>query len=147
MSAEEQQYETKVAEEVAEAVEEVAEQVAEYVEEEEQDANPFAARKEVMNPKELRARIEQIKIEKDGHEPHNVQVFTKEEVAKAIYYNSNSLYGSKQPEVLKGSDKGLNGHFTDNLVRAGMYKNHSLCTTMERGSRFIDGADDWTQSL
>ena len=64
-----------------------------------------------MHPKELRARINSIKIANDTHEPINVQHFTKEQIAKAIYYNTNSLYGSKQPTKLERSNKGLNGQY------------------------------------
>ena len=42
--------------------------------------------------------------------------------------------------------KGLNGHFTDHLSKAGMYRNQSLKTAADR-ERYIDGARDWMDNL
>lgn len=43
-------------------------------------------------------------------------------------------------------DKGLNGHFTNHLIEAGMYRNNSLKTATDK-ERFLNGARDWMDNL
>jgi hypothetical protein len=42
--------------------------------------------------------------------------------------------------------KGLDGRFTDHLLHAGMYRNHSLNTVADR-DRWMEGSKDWMDHL
>ena len=77
----------------------------------------------------------------------------KKKYSQLFYKTINKGYGKDKTfsrlftyKVEVQKDNGLNGHFTNHLSQAGMYRNHSLKTAQDR-ERFLNGARDWMDNL
>mmetsp|Transcript_102867 Transcript_102867/g.143280 ORF Transcript_102867/g.143280 Transcript_102867/m.143280 type:complete len:101 (-) Transcript_102867:19-321(-) len=63
-----------------------------------------------------------------------------------IYRTSNQNFGAGQTDIKPENKYGLNGKFTTKLQNAGMYRNGSLNTAVDR-DRYLNGAKDWVDHL
>ena len=63
-----------------------------------------------------------------------------------LYKTETKKVGMLETKVDPEDNKGLDGRFTDHLLHAGMYRNHSLNTVADK-DRWMEGSKDWMDHL
>lgn len=66
--------------------------------------------------------------------------------ANVLYKTETTKVGVLATEVKAEEPKGLDGRFTDHLLHAGMYRNHSLNTVPDK-ERVVERSKDWMDHL
>jgi hypothetical protein len=63
-----------------------------------------------------------------------------------IYKKTSKQVGDRSEELPKEKRRGIDGTFTNHLVKAGMYRFNGLNTVVDK-EKHINGSKDWMQKL
>jgi hypothetical protein len=66
-------------------------------------------------------------------------------ISKLFYRTSAQTVGARAEEA-KVPEHGRTGAFSTHLAKAGLYKNHSLSTAVDR-EPYVDGSKDWMDKI